>query len=611
MPAPRVQENDLVLSRLFSRVQPDVTAAVIGAVPAAVFAVILTACVPQQQMAAEQPVPAAKAEMAAAAGPPPKAAMTAPGAYLAGLHAERMGDVAAAADFLRGAIEKDPGNVELMQRGFLFTLSEGDVADATDLAERLADSVPDAALPALTLAVQDFKRGDYKAAEGRLDNLPDSGLNRFFVPLALAWVKSAQGDTEGAIAALDPLAQNSGFAVLRDMHAGLIYDVAGINDAAEESYKNALGGSQGGALRLIQALGSLYERTGRKDEAKALYEEYIAENPDTVLLDPEMKRLETGAKEEPLLRNSTDGLAEALFNVASTLQQQGATLLALSYGRLASVLKPDFPVNAVMIADIYDGQGRGEEAIAIYKTLPKGSPFHWLGRMRIAINLDDMDKTDEALKQLDQMAADRPDRVDALVTMGDILRAHDRFREAAAAYTRAIDRLPEYEERHWPIFYARGIVYERSKQWDKAEPDFLKALELRPDQPYVLNYLAYSWVEKGVHLERAKDMLERAVELRPNDGFIVDSLGWILLAQGDTLEAVKRLETAVELEPQDPTINDHLGDAYWKAGRHTEARFQWRRALLLKPDAEAAARIESKLQHGLSVTRAGAEDSGS
>lgn len=578
----------------------------------AVVAMALAACVQQPQTAGDRaPAPAAKAEAPATKEAAAPAPTTASGSYLAGLHAERLGDVTGAAEFLQAALKKEPDNTELLQRGFLFTLSEGDVDRATDMAGRLTEHVPDAALPALTLAVRDFKRGDYEAAEARIGGLPDSGLNKFFVPLALAWIKNAQGETEAAIAALDPLAQNSGFAVLRDMHAGLIYDVNGVSDAAEESYKNALGGSQGGALRLVQALGSLYERTGQEDKARELYEQYISENPDTILLDPEMRRLAEGSTAEPMLKDSTEGFAEALFNVASTLQQQGATLLAMSYGQLALALKPEFPVASVMIADIYDAQGRSVEAIAIYRALPKDSPFHWLGRMRTAINLDDDKKTEEALAQLDQMAADRPERVDALVTKGDILRSHERFVEAGDAYSRAIDRLPELEERHWPILYARGIVYERSKQWDKAEPDFLKALELRPDQPYVLNYLAYSWVEKGVNLDRAKQMLERAVELRPNDGFIVDSLGWILLAQGDTIEAVKHLEQAVELEPQDPTINDHLGDAYWKVGRHTEARFQWRRALTLKPDDEAAARIEAKLQHGLSVTRAGREDPGS
>ena len=534
---------------------------------------------------------------------------TGAGGYLAGIHAERIGDVTGAADFLKYALGQDPDNLDIMQRSFLLTLGEGKIEEAMVLAHRLAERAPDAPLPALALAVDEFKRGDYTAAEARIKALPDTGLNKFFGPLVLAWIKSAEGYPDKAIEALDPLAANSGFAVLHDLHAGMIYDVAGRDDLAEKNYKNALENSQGGSLRLVQALGSLYERTNRTDQAKALYDQYLKDNPDTILLDREVTRLKAGVSAEPLISNATDGLAEALFNVASTLQQQGANLLALTYARLALVLKPAFPVCQVLIADNFDAQGRSKEALDIFRNLPKDSPFYWLGRMRIAIDLDSQGKTDEAAAQLNQMAADRPDRVDALVTLGDIMRAHDRFKDAADVYTRAMDRIPKLEERHWAILYARGIVYERADEWPKAEADFEKALELRPDQPYVLNYLAYSWVERGEHLDKAKQMLERAVELRPNDCFIVDSLGWILLSTGDKAGAVEKLEQAVELEPQDPTINDHLGDAYWKVGRFAEARFQWRRALALKPDPAAAAKIEAKLQKGLAVSRA--DDSGS
>jgi tetratricopeptide (TPR) repeat protein len=574
----------------------------VALIAAGLCALLVSGCAVEEQ-AAGPPAGAKTDKTVATAETGPISPSSAPGGYLAGLHAERLGDVTGAADFLKSALTRDPTNLDLMERSFLLTLSEGRVDEATAVAKKLSEHAPESALPALTLAVDEFKHGDFKGAEARLKALPDSGLNKFFVPLVMAWIREAEGDTDGAIAALDPLAQNSGFAVLRDMHAGLLNDVAGRNGAAEKNYKNALDGSQGGALRLIQALGSFYERTNKRDEAKKLYDDYLKENPDTILLDPELKRLADKSPAEPLARNATDGLAEALFNVASTLQQQGANLLALSYARLALALKPDFAVCQVLIADTFDGQGRTEEAVAIYRTVPKDSPFYWLGRMRIAIDLDGQGKTGEALAELDQMAAERPDRVDALITKGDILRAHDKHAEAVEAYTRAIDRIQKFEERHWAVLYARGIVYERLGQWAKAEADFLKALELRPDQPYVLNYLAYSWVEKGVNLDKAKKMLERAAELRPNDGFIVDSLGWILLSMGQTADAVDKLEQAVELEPQDPTINDHLGDAYWKAGRHTEAQFQWRRALALKPDAAATTKIEDKLKNGLSAIR--------
>ena len=197
------------------------------------------------------------------------------------------------------------------------------------------------------------------------------------------------------------------------------------------------------------------------------------------------------------------------------------------------------------------------------------------------------------------MAEEAPERSDALIAMGDLLRGKDRFAEAESAYTRAIQRLPKIERSDWRLLYARGITYERTKRWPQAEADLLKALELEPDQPFVLNYLGYSWVDQGLNLDRAKAMLHRAVELRPDDGFIVDSLGWAYYRLGENDKAVTYLERAVELEPGDPVLNDHLGDVYWRVGRQREARFQWQRALTFKPEPDAVAAIQAKLANGL------------
>src|SRR5690606_33991930 len=149
----------------------------------------------------------------------------------------------------------------------------------------------------------------------------------------------------------------------------------------------------------------------------------------------------------------------------------------------------------------------------------------------------------------------------------------------------------EPQPHQWTLFYFRGIAYERAKQWDKAEADLLQALALFPEQPHVLNYLGYSWVDQGMHLDEAMDMIARAVELRPNDGYIVDSLGWAHYRLGNYEEAVRELERAVELRPEDPVINDHLGDAYWKVGRRLEARFQWAHARDLDPEPDALEEI--------------------
>jgi Flp pilus assembly protein TadD len=180
-----------------------------------------------------------------------------------------------------------------------------------------------------------------------------------------------------------------------------------------------------------------------------------------------------------------------------------------------------------------------------------------------------------------------------------VLRGHKKFAECANVYSKGVSAIQKPEKANWVVYYFRGICYERSKQWAKAEADLMKALELFPDQPHVLNYLGYSWIDQGIKLDEGMEMIKKAVQQRPDDGYIVDSLGWAYYRLGNYEEATKQLERAIELKPEDPTINDHLGDAYWRVGRVLEARFQWAHARDLKPDAEELPKIEEKLKEGL------------
>jgi Flp pilus assembly protein TadD len=208
--------------------------------------------------------------------------------------------------------------------------------------------------------------------------------------------------------------------------------------------------------------------------------------------------------------------------------------------------------------------------------------------------------------ELKRMAAERPHSPEPMIELGDLLRGRDRFAEAVTAYDAGIARVEKVEPRHWRLFYSRAVALERAGEWPRAEKDLQHALELEAEQPLVLNYLGYSWIDKGLNLETALKMIKRAVELRPNDGYIIDSLGWAYYRLGDFTKATQTLEHAIELLPEDPTINDHLGDAYWQAGRLAEARFQWRRALQFKPEAGDVKTIEGKLDRGLAKLPAAA-----
>jgi Flp pilus assembly protein TadD len=169
------------------------------------------------------------------------------------------------------------------------------------------------------------------------------------------------------------------------------------------------------------------------------------------------------------------------------------------------------------------------------------------------------------------------------------------------SYDRAIALLDGDEAGQWGVYFARGVTRERTGYWQEAEADFRRALELRPDQPQVLNYLGYTYVELGENLDEALDLIEKAVAAQPNSGYIVDSLGWVYYRLGRYQEAVDQLERATELMPTDPILTDHLGDALWAVDRKREARFQWRRALSFDPEEDEAGRIRRKLDVGLDI----------
>lgn len=301
----------------------------------------------------------------------------------------------------------------------------------------------------------------------------------------------------------------------------------------------------------------------------------------------------------PLIADARDGFAEAIFDLAGALYEDRDVSIALIYGRMAQALRPKDAMVALLIGEVLESEDRHAEALAVYGNIDPGSPFGRAAALRMAQTLDEQDDTEKAVVSLRTLAADNPRDPEPLIALGHILRARERFPEAVTAYNDAIARIPVLQPRNWGLLYARGIALERSGQWSLAEADLKKALEFEPDQPYVLNYLGYSWVDQGVNIAEAEKLVQRAVELRPNDGFIVDSLGWVHYRSGNFEKAVELLERAVSLEPGDPVLNEHLGDAYWKTGRRNEARFQWSHALQLNPDQKNVAELQTKVQCGL------------
>ena len=553
---------------------------------------------------------AAGAAMAAPSPPEPAISADTPfGAYLAGRHAQQERDYGNAALWFEDALKADPGSPELISRTFSMEAQAGHFDKALPLAEQVLKLDGSDAVADLVLLIDRVKAGDKAAALARAEALPNDGLHRYLGPVARAWTQMAVGNLAGADAALQELDKFDGFAPLKYFQLGLLYDFAGKPDKAEQYYKQTLDATGQLNWRLTDAMANFYQRHGHPDQADAIYKRFIKENSGSELAESVLATKPVGVP-APLIGSAEDGLAEGLFDLASVVNQPETTDVALLYDRSALYLRPHLAVAQLLLADILSGENKAQESLDVLSGIPASSRYAWSAQLRRAANLETLGRADEAVAELRAMAAKEPARTGAEIQLGDLLRDQKRFSQAADAYSEAIRRLKAAGGTpHWPLYYSRGIAYERSGQWSLAEADLEHALELKPDQPLVLNYLGYSWIDRGEKLKRGLKMIERAVALRPEDGYIVDSLGWAHYRLGDYAGAVEYLEKALELVPDDPTINDHLGDAYWKSGRTLEARYQWRQALQFKPDKEDIKPIEAKLESGLpsitTTTRAG------
>jgi len=524
--------------------------------------------------------------------------LTASGSYLAARHAGQERDAAAAAAYYRAALRHDPKNGELLDRAFLALLVDGEIDEAVKHAERIVETDKNDRVAELVLGVAALKHKQYATARRDLALSIRGPITDLAATLLSAWSMYGAGDAKGAVAAIDRLAGPDWYSIFKDLHAGMIYDLAANSKEAgkrlERAYK-----LDPTALRVVEAYGSWTSRSHSPKEALDIFQTFDKALPRYPLVVEAMDQLKAGEKLPPLASNAQAGAAEALYGLGASLGRRGGEDLGLVYLQLALYLAPNHQLALLSLADLYESVKKPELAIKVYKRVPTSSPLYRNAAIQMAANLDSLNRADEAEKHLNALIKEHPDDLEAIMALGNVLRSHKKFTECVDAYSRGVATLTQPDKSNWMLFYFRGICYERSHQWPKAEADLKKALELFPDQPHVLNYLGYSWIDQGVNLDEGMEMINKAVQQRPDDGYIVDSLGWAYYRLGNYEEAVKKLERAIELKPEDPTINDHLGDAYWRVGRVLEAKFQWAHARDLKPEPEDLPKIEAKLKDGL------------
>ncbi|ESY85000.1 tetratricopeptide repeat protein [Mesorhizobium australicum] len=527
------------------------------------------------------------------------------GAYLAARIAEGDNDLDSAIAYYKQALAFNPGDTALQQSLMLSLIAQGRFDESLVYADKLKE-VPDVErFSRLALAVDTFHKKDFTKAQYWLKLSLESDLDRLISGVMSGWAEQGAGQASEAMASIDKLQGPDWFGLFKSFHRALIADASGMPEKAEAIYAATMQDTTAGGaapetwMRNAQAYASFLARKGDKAKAMSVLDQAEAFSPGKLEIVALRDRISKGDKIAPFVSGPSDGASEILLDLATALNRGGGEPFVRLYLQYALALKPDSDAALVQLAAVAEQLKNGEGAIALYRRIPDSSPLKEISDLQLGLNLADLDRHDEAITHLKAFVEAHPNDMRAYLALGGVYSSKDDFRSAANLYDKAVEVLKTPTAANWNIFYQRGIAYERLKEWPKAEPNFRKALELQPDQPQVLNYLGYSWVDMNTNLKEGLEMIQKAVDLRPSDGYIVDSLGWAYFRLGRFDDAVREMERAVSLKPEDPVLNDHLGDAYWRVGRKLEATFQWNQARDLKPDPDVLATLQQKLMKGL------------
>lgn len=522
---------------------------------------------------------------------------TTSGNYLASQYAQRQKDWEKASDFMGRVLQKEENNVELKRHAMVLAMGAGQVNRAIALAKDVSkvDDGNEGLLERLFLAVDDFQNENYLGVIDTLNEFDKDSIAAFIVPVLKLWANAAQGNLN-----TDNIKKHS-FYAYHVMLAGQYLNKPLI---AVEYADKAFDLEETDVRNLIR-ISDLFAQYGKADKALEILKTLEERGFKGDKFNEKIKLLQKGESIDHLMtaqpiKSPKQGAAWVFMNMAEILVREYSDDSAIIFARMGLFLDPNLDEGYMIVGNILGRHSRFEEAIYEYKKINEDSEFHIRGQRSIADLYTEQDEHQKAIDILNKLY-DEHDDIDALIQIGDIYRYKEDYHNAIDAYDKVTKLWDAVPDKYWHVLYARGMAYERIKNYKKAEEDLQSALAYRPDHPYLLNYLGYSWTDQGINLSRALDMIEKAAQAKPDDGYIADSLGWVYYKMNDYEGAISHLETAVELLPYDATINDHLGDAYWHVGRKIEARFQWRRAINYSEEneLELKEKIEQKLVNGI------------
>lgn len=524
--------------------------------------------------------------------PPP----TLSGSFLSGQFAQNRSDWESASDYFAKILDASPAESDIQRRLMALQMGSGHYDQALLIADKVAKSETnkDKALASLLLSLASFKAGKFDDSLKTISDFQTDALGVAILPLIKTWAEAGQGKTD-----ISKLKDSPSLVYQAVLVSAYTKDKTALAQLAT-SYDFTKTPTP---ISRLEDIALIFAHYGETEEAKSIYAALKSGVPDrAAFYDTRVKEIDTNTL-PPLpqqLSSPQVGLSDAIYDMAQILSN-GYQDSARLFAHMSLYLNPANAMTYELLAQIAADNKLYTEATEYLSRIDtSGDADRKIQVERQIAQLQVLaGQPNEAIRILGELV-DKQKNIDAQIQIGDIHRNQDDFESALKAYNEAYDLLGNtITAKYWDLSFARGMVNERLKNWAQAEKDLQTALLFEPDQPYVLNYLGYSWADQGINLDKAAEMIEKAARLKPDDGAIIDSLGWIYFRMGQYNKAVATLEKAIQLAPTEPEINDHLGDAYWNVGRKSEAQFQWKRAASFAKDAVMISKIQAKIDNGL------------
>jgi|TARA_B110000858_G_scaffold31028_1_gene34053 tetratricopeptide (TPR) repeat protein len=479
-------------------------------------------------------------------------------------------------------------------------LANGQIKEAIPIGIKISNEVPEITLAQYLKVLDSLDSNNFNKTLELLRKVSPNGIDTYILPILQTWAAAGSNQQTGGLQIIKDQAERGVLEPIYDYHSALINEFIGNSEAAKINYSNIIKKSNNANAQVYLSAAEFFKRNNNQ----GLLDKTIAK----------LERLKPYSNELFLLKNSNvspskkinnvkDGIAEIFLNSAEILFNEGLDRQALIYGQIALYLSPNLDSASYLLGKIFRSINNNERAVKYLKNVKDNSSIFYDAKITYAEIIYDIEGTEKSFAILNKLHKLHPENINLSRSIAELFYKSENFDKSIEYYDLIFSKIEKIEFKHWPLFYSSGIALERGKKWERAEKQFLMALKFVPDNPQVLNYLGYSWIDQGININAAMEMIVKAAEQRPSDGYIIDSLGWAFYQIGQYEEAVIKLEKAVELT-SDSIIIDHLGDALFYSGRKIEAVFQWKRALEFEPSEEMTNKIKEKIE-GTIIPKAG------